>query len=68
MPVTGAQYDPAVMAYQLRDPGRSGLPTAWLTRAGPSDGCHRGSLGRWPTTEAHATDDNSPMGKRWLNQ
>ena len=51
------------MDYQLPDPGRSGLPTASLTRAEPSGGCHHGSLDRGPATHAHAFDDDRQIKK-----
>ena len=60
MPVTGARYDPAVMD-QMPGPGRSGPPTAWLTRVRTSGECHRGSFGRWPAAPADSADDDHPI-------
>ena len=42
----------------MPDLGRTGLSTAWLTRAATRDGCHHGSSDRWPATPAHAADDD----------
>ena len=58
VPVSGALYDPAVMDYQLPDLCRSDMPTAWLTRARTSGGCHHGSFGRWPAAPADSADDD----------
>ena len=55
--VTGPQYAPAEMYLQTPDPGRTGRPTAWLTRAGASDGCCDGSDGYRPATIAYIADD-----------
>ena len=48
---------------QIPDLDRSDVPTAWLTTAGSSDGCHHGSSDRWPATPAHAADDDRQIKK-----
>ena len=61
MPVAGALYDPGEMDNQIPNPGRTGLPTASLTRAGASDRCHHGSFAHGPA--AHAADDDRQIKK-----
>ena len=51
------------MSHQTPDLDRSDVPTAWLTRAGTSDGCHHGSLDRGPATHAHAFDYDRQIDK-----
>ena len=38
----------------MPDLARTDVPTASLTTAGTSDGCHHGSFGQGPATPAHA--------------